>query len=43
VAVLSAVHDQTHANTDSIIGVGRLDLGEVSHQETARKEMERRV
>jgi Fur family transcriptional regulator, stress-responsive regulator len=32
VAVLSAVHDHPHANTDSIIGVVREDLGEVSHQ-----------
>jgi Fur family transcriptional regulator, stress-responsive regulator len=32
VAVLSAVHDHPHANTDSIIGVVRADLGEVSHQ-----------
>ena len=32
VAVLSAVHDHPHADTDSIIGVARQDLGEVSHQ-----------
>jgi Fe2+ or Zn2+ uptake regulation protein len=32
VAVLSAVHDHPHADTDSIIGVAREDLGEVSHQ-----------
>ena len=33
VAVLSAVHDHRHADTDSIIGVVREDLlGEVSHQ-----------
>jgi len=32
VAVLSAVHDRPHADTDSIIGVVREDLGEVSHQ-----------
>jgi Fur family ferric uptake transcriptional regulator len=32
VAVLSAVHDNPHADTDSIIGVVRCDLGEVSHQ-----------
>ena len=31
-AVLSAVHDHPHADTDSIIGVVRDDLGEVSHQ-----------
>ncbi|MQA79918.1 MAG: transcriptional repressor [Streptosporangiales bacterium] len=31
-AVLSAVHDHPHADTDSIIGVVRTDLGEVSHQ-----------
>jgi Fur family ferric uptake transcriptional regulator len=31
-AVLSAVHDHPHADTDSIIGVVRADLGEVSHQ-----------
>ena len=30
--VLSAVHDHPHADTDSIIGVVREDLGEVSHQ-----------
>jgi Fur family transcriptional regulator, stress-responsive regulator len=32
VAVLSAVHDHPHADTNSIIGVVREDLGEVSHQ-----------
>ena len=32
VAVLSAVHDHPHADTDSIIGVVRADLGGVSHQ-----------
>jgi Fur family ferric uptake transcriptional regulator len=32
VAVLSAVHDHPHADTDSIIGVVRANLGEVSHQ-----------
>jgi Fur family transcriptional regulator, stress-responsive regulator len=32
VAVLSAVHENPHADTDSIIGVVRQDLGEVSHQ-----------
>jgi Fur family ferric uptake transcriptional regulator len=32
VAVLSAVHDHPHADTDSIIGLVREDLGEVSHQ-----------
>lgn len=32
VAVLSAVHDHPHADTDSIIGVVREDLGEVSRQ-----------
>ncbi len=32
VAVLSAVRDHPHADTDSIIGVVREDLGEVSHQ-----------
>ena len=31
-AVLSAVHDHPHADTDSIIQVVRGDLGEVSHQ-----------
>ncbi len=31
-AVLSAVRDHPHADTDSIIGVVRADLGEVSHQ-----------
>jgi Fur family ferric uptake transcriptional regulator len=32
VAVLSAVYDHPHANTDSIIDVVRADLGEVSSQ-----------
>jgi Fe2+ or Zn2+ uptake regulation protein len=32
VAVLSAVHDRPHADTDSIIGAVRENLGEVSHQ-----------
>ncbi len=32
VAVLSAVHDHPHADTDSLIGVVRRTLGEVSHQ-----------
>ena len=32
VAVLSAVHDHPHADTDAIIGVVRADLGAVSHQ-----------
>jgi Fur family ferric uptake transcriptional regulator len=31
-AVLTAVHSYPHADTDSIIGVVRDDLGEVSHQ-----------
>jgi Fur family transcriptional regulator, stress-responsive regulator len=31
-AVLRAVHDHPHADTDSIIGVAREDLGVVSHQ-----------
>lgn len=31
-AVLAAVHDHPHADTDSIIGVVRAELGEVSHQ-----------
>ena len=31
-AVLSAVRDHPHADTDSLIGVVRADLGEVSHQ-----------
>jgi Fur family ferric uptake transcriptional regulator len=31
-SVLSAVHDHPHADTDSIIGVVRDDLGGVSHQ-----------
>jgi Fur family ferric uptake transcriptional regulator len=32
VAVLSAVLDHPHADTDSIIGLVRADLGDVSHQ-----------
>jgi Fur family ferric uptake transcriptional regulator len=32
VAVLSAVHDHPHADTDSIIAIVRRDFGEVSHQ-----------
>jgi Fur family transcriptional regulator, stress-responsive regulator len=32
VAVLSAVHEHPHADTSSIIGAVREDLGEVSHQ-----------
>ena len=32
VAVLTAVHEHPHADTDSIIGMVRADLGEVSHQ-----------
>jgi Fe2+ or Zn2+ uptake regulation protein len=32
VAVLSAVHENPHADTDSIIRAVRADLGEVSHQ-----------
>jgi Fur family ferric uptake transcriptional regulator len=32
VAVLSAVHDHPHADTDAIIRAVRQDLGEVSHQ-----------
>jgi Fur family transcriptional regulator, stress-responsive regulator len=32
VAVLTAVYDHPHADTDSIIGVVRTDLGDVSHQ-----------
>ena len=32
VAVLTAVHDHPHADTDSLISVVREDLGEVSHQ-----------
>jgi Fur family ferric uptake transcriptional regulator len=31
-AVLSAVHDHPHADTDSVIRVVREELGEVSHQ-----------
>jgi Fur family transcriptional regulator, stress-responsive regulator len=32
VAVLSVVHDHPHADTDTILGRVRADLGEVSHQ-----------
>jgi Fur family ferric uptake transcriptional regulator len=32
IAVLTAVYGHPHADTDSIIGVVRADLGEVSHQ-----------
>ncbi|OLT42153.1 transcriptional repressor [Saccharomonospora sp. CUA-673] len=32
VAVLSVVHDHPHADTDSIIGLVRGELGDVSHQ-----------
>jgi Fe2+ or Zn2+ uptake regulation protein len=32
VAVLSAVHDHPHADTDTIIGLVRADLADVSHQ-----------
>jgi Fe2+ or Zn2+ uptake regulation protein len=32
VAVLNAVHDHQHADTDAIIGAVRADLGKVSHQ-----------
>ena len=32
VAVLAAVHDHPHADTDTLIGLVRADLGEVSHQ-----------
>jgi len=32
VAVLSAVHDKPHVDTDSIIGIVRAGLGGVSHQ-----------
>ncbi len=32
VAVLSAVHDHPHADTESLIGAVRRDLPEVSHQ-----------
>jgi Fe2+ or Zn2+ uptake regulation protein len=32
VAVLSAVHDHPHADTESLIGAVREDLGAVSHQ-----------
>ncbi len=31
-AVLTAVHEHPHADTDSLIGVVRRSLGEVSHQ-----------
>jgi Fur family ferric uptake transcriptional regulator len=31
-AVLSAVHEHPHADTDSLIGLTRASLGEVSHQ-----------
>ncbi|MEO9139014.1 MAG: Fur family transcriptional regulator [Jatrophihabitans sp.] len=31
-AVLAAVHAQPHADTDTILGAVRSDLGEVSHQ-----------
>ncbi|WP_020662172.1 Fur family transcriptional regulator [Amycolatopsis benzoatilytica] len=31
-AVLSAVHANAHADTESVIGAVRADLGEVSHQ-----------
>jgi Fur family ferric uptake transcriptional regulator len=31
-AVLAAVHDHPHADTDSIIGAARAELGDVSHQ-----------
>ena len=32
IAVLSAVHDRPHADTDTIIGVAREPLGTASHQ-----------
>jgi Fur family ferric uptake transcriptional regulator len=32
VAVLAAVHEHPHADTDTLIGAVRADLGEVSHQ-----------
>ncbi|WP_134766056.1 Fur family transcriptional regulator [Nocardioides sp. 1609] len=32
VAVLAAVHEHPHADTDTVIGVVRAQLGEVSHQ-----------
>lgn len=32
VAVLTAVHEHPHADTDSIVGIVRKDLGEVSTQ-----------
>ncbi|NUR06039.1 MAG: transcriptional repressor [Nocardioidaceae bacterium] len=31
-AVLSAVHEHPHSDTESIIGIARADLGDVSHQ-----------
>jgi Fe2+ or Zn2+ uptake regulation protein len=31
-AVLSTVHEHPHADTDSVLGMVRRDLGEVSHQ-----------
>jgi Fur family ferric uptake transcriptional regulator len=31
-AVLAAVHEQPHADTESILGAVRADLGDVSHQ-----------
>jgi Fur family ferric uptake transcriptional regulator len=31
-SVLAALHDHPHADTDSLIGVVRTDLGDVSHQ-----------
>ncbi|MGI8665830.1 MAG: Fur family transcriptional regulator [Jatrophihabitans sp.] len=32
VAVLSAVYEHPHADTDQLLGFARLELGEVSHQ-----------
>jgi Fur family transcriptional regulator, stress-responsive regulator len=32
VAVLAAVHEHPHADTDSILGAARADIGTVSHQ-----------
>jgi Fur family ferric uptake transcriptional regulator len=32
VAVLSAVHEHPHADTDTLIGAVRADVGDVSHQ-----------
>ncbi len=32
VAVLTAVYDHPHADTDQLIGAARADLGDVSHQ-----------